>query len=126
PSTRTASRRAQCLVDSTACRGTFSGEEINIRSIDHCGPARDTGLIQKRSEEAEMSLRTLIVAVTLLAVGRAPFANSRSQVRPTPSEAHVMVAPEELVWQPIPPAWADGPPPTGYTLGHSEVAIVEG
>jgi len=73
-----------------------------------------------------MPLRNLIVAVTLLAVGPAPFANSRSQVKPTPSGPHVMVAPEEIVWQPIPPAWADGPPPAGYTLGHSEVAIIEG
>ena len=41
-------------------------------------------------------------------------------------ERHVMVAPEEITWQPIPPSWADGPPPPGYTLGHSEVAIIEG
>ena len=67
-----------------------------------------------------MPLRNLIVAVTLLAIGPAPFANSRSQVKPTPSGPHVMVAPEEIVWQPIPPAWADGPPPNQlFTNGQT-------
>jgi quercetin dioxygenase-like cupin family protein len=37
-----------------------------------------------------------------------------------------MIAPEDIKWQPMPPGWADGPPPSGYTLGHSEVAITEG
>src|SRR5713226_4148895 len=80
---------------------------------------------RKRSEEVELRFRNLIVAVTLLAVGPAEFAKARSQVRPA-AEPHVMIAPEEITWQPIPPNWADGPPPPGFTLGHSEVAIIEG
>lgn len=72
-----------------------------------------------------MRSRNLVVAVTLLAMGPAGFAKARSQAKPA-AEPHVMVAPDEIKWQPIPPGWADGPPPPGYTLGHSEVAIIEG
>ena len=74
---------------------------------------------------SELLVRNVIVAVILLAVVTAGFAKARSQARPT-TEPHVMVAPDEIKWQPIPPGWADGPPPPGYTLGHSEVAIIEG
>ena len=72
-----------------------------------------------------MQIRNLVVAVTALALGTAVFAKARSQTN-SATRAHVMVAPEEIKWQPIPPDWADGPPPPGYTLGHSEVAIIEG
>jgi quercetin dioxygenase-like cupin family protein len=72
-----------------------------------------------------MRIRNLVAAVTALAVGTAVFAKAGSQTKPATS-AHVMAAPDEIRWQPIPPDWADGPPPPGYTLGHSEVAIIEG
>ena len=72
-----------------------------------------------------MRLENFILAVSLLAVATAGLAKGGSQGRPT-AERHVMVAPDEIKWQPIPPSWADGPPPPGYTLGHSEVAIIEG
>jgi quercetin dioxygenase-like cupin family protein len=72
-----------------------------------------------------MQLRNLIVAVVALAIESAAFATGWSQAR-TATGAHVMVAPEAITWQPVPPDWADGPPPAGYTLGHSEVAILEG
>ena len=72
-----------------------------------------------------MRLRNLVISVTLVAVVTAGSTNARSQAAPM-VERHVMVAPEEITWQPIPPSWADGPPPPGYTLGHSEVAIIEG
>ena len=72
-----------------------------------------------------MRLRNLVIAVTLVAVATVGSTKARSQAAPM-VERHVMVAPEEVTWQPIPPSWADGPPPSGYTLGHSEVAIIEG
>ena len=72
-----------------------------------------------------MRLRNLVIAVTLMAVATVGSTKARSQAAPM-VERHVMVAPEEITWQPIPPSWADGPPPPGYTLGHSEVAIIEG
>ena len=72
-----------------------------------------------------MRLRNLVIAVTLAAVATAGSTKARSQAAPM-VERHVMVVPEEITWQPIPPSWADGPPPPGYTLGHSEVAIIEG
>ena len=71
-----------------------------------------------------MRLRNLVIAVTLMAVATVGSTKARSQAAPI--ERHVTVAPEEITWQPIPPSWADGPPPPGYTLGHSEVAIIEG
>ena len=39
---------------------------------------------------------------------------------------HMVVAPEELKWQALPTNWADGPPPDGFDLGHTEVAIIQG
>ena len=39
---------------------------------------------------------------------------------------HMVVAPEELKWQALPTNWADGPPPAGFDLGHTEVAIIQG
>src|SRR5262245_24346 len=39
---------------------------------------------------------------------------------------HVMVKPENITWQPVPRDWADGPPPPGFTLGQSEIAIIQG
>ena len=72
-----------------------------------------------------MRLRNLVIAVTLVAASTVGSTKARSQAAPM-VERHVMVAPEEITWQPIPPSWADGPPPPGYTLGHSEVAIIEG
>lgn len=66
----------------------------------------------------------LVIAVAALGVGAAVFAQARSQEKP--ATVHVMVTPASVKWQPIPPNWADGPPPPGYTLGKSEIAIIEG
>ena len=49
-----------------------------------------------------------------------------SQSKPDPSSAHILVRPDAVMWQPVPPDWADGPPPPGYTLGQSEIAIIQG
>src|SRR5438874_8267111 len=72
-----------------------------------------------------MRLGNFIVAITAMAVGTAALVKARGQAKGV-AKPHVMVAPEEVNWQPIPPGWADGPPSSGYTLGHSEVAIIEG
>ena len=68
-----------------------------------------------------MRRRTMVTA----AMGLAVVATAQSQTR-APGPAHVMRAAEDVTWQPIPASWADGPPPAGFTLGHSEVAIIEG
>ena len=70
-------------------------------------------------------IRDLVMAGTAFAVGTAMFAEAWSQAKPA-TGVHVMVAPEAIKWQPIPPDWADGPPPPGYALGHSEIAIMDG
>ncbi len=72
-----------------------------------------------------MQIRHLTAGVAALAVGTAVFVKTRSQAE-TIATPHVIVAPDTVKWQPVPPAWADGPPPSGYTLGHSEMAIIDG
>jgi quercetin dioxygenase-like cupin family protein len=40
-----------------------------------------------------------------------------------------MVMPDQIKWQPLPPEWADGPPPSAQAAaatGASEVAILQG
>ena len=71
-------------------------------------------------------VRTRTVTVFVLVVlTTAALAKAGRQTAP-PARAHLLIAPEAVVWQPVPPGWADGPPPAGYTLGRSEVAIIQG
>jgi len=42
------------------------------------------------------------------------------------ADAHMLVTPDELKWQPLPTNWADGPPPAGFDFGYTEVAIIRG
>jgi len=65
--------------------------------------------------------------IALMAVGLG--ASTVAQTQNTPrgaSPEHVLVDPGAIKWQPLPPSWADGPPPAGYSLGQSEVAIIQG
>jgi len=71
--------------------------------------------------------RTVVMTVALLGTG----SWSGALQSPTPQSsgmtgAHILVAPEELKWQPLPPTWADGPPPPGFAMGQTEVAIIQG
>jgi hypothetical protein len=88
-------------------------------SIDVRPVKRDT-----HSREVDVPSRRPIgnVALLVTALGAATAASHA-----TPRQAgHVMVEPDSLKWQPLPTIWADGPPPAGFTSGHSEVAIIEG
>lgn len=69
-----------------------------------------------------------LLALSALAIVSAEIRDARSQTVQANSSlsTHVVLPPEAITWQPIPPDWADGPPPPGYTLGHSEIAIIEG
>src|SRR5205823_12489187 len=61
------------------------------------------------ARRSDMRLEQLIAAASLLSVATVGLAKAGSQGRST-AEHHVMVAPDEIKWQPIPPSWADGPP----------------
>jgi hypothetical protein len=75
-----------------------------------------------------MRPRSLLAALTVLALGYAAFAKAQVKTANTSaaSPAHIMVGPDAITWQPVPRDWADGPPPPGFTLGQSEVAIIQG
>lgn len=66
--------------------------------------------------------RSYIVAILVLGI----FGEALAQDEQQNVSAHFTVLPDEIKWQPIPPSWTNGPPPAGYTLGHSEVAIIQG
>ncbi|PYQ50477.1 MAG: hypothetical protein DMF78_15595 [Acidobacteria bacterium] len=78
---------------------------------------------------------SLVITVALLGLGDLSFATAQAR-SPTPAApapgstaagpTHVLLAPDAIQWQPIPRDWADGPPPPGFTLGQSEVAILYG
>jgi quercetin dioxygenase-like cupin family protein len=71
--------------------------------------------------------RIIIVAVVLLVViCRFGAAQSRTTRQAGTPEDHIIIGPEALKWQPLPTNWADGPPPPGFDLGHTEVAIIRG
>src|SRR6266550_558364 len=69
-----------------------------------------------------------VVTIVVLGLGFSAFAIAQSRAsKGTDAPAgHIMLGPDAITWQPIPVAWADGPPPAGFTLGRSEVAIVQG
>ena len=74
-----------------------------------------------------MRPRRLIVALALLGLGYFAFAQAQGKLSKTnASPAHTMVGPDAIMWQPVPRDWADGPPPPGFTLGRSEIAIIKG
>lgn len=71
--------------------------------------------------------------VAPIALGLAYFAlagtqNEKSQTN-SPSDAHIMLTPDAIKWQPLPRDWADGPPPLGLAqvaTSVTEVAIIQG
>lgn len=65
-----------------------------------------------------IALFTVSLAVSTIAQTQ----NARRGASPD----HLFVDPGAIKWESLPPGWADGPPPTGYSLGQSEVAIIEG
>jgi quercetin dioxygenase-like cupin family protein len=75
-----------------------------------------------------MRPRSLLAALPLLALGYSAFAQAQVKTANTSaaSPAHITVGPDAITWQPVPREWADGPPPPGFTLGQSEVAIIQG
>ena len=71
--------------------------------------------------------RMILCAVALLGVvAGARAAQGQTTQNASGADAHMVIAPEELKWQPLPTNWADGPPPAGFDLGHTEVAIIRG
>src|SRR5262245_22877081 len=79
------------------------------------------------TQEAGMRPRRLIAALALLGLGYSAFAQEQAKPPATnASPAHIMVGPDAITWQPVPRAWAGGPPPPGFTLGQSEIAIIHG
>ena len=75
-----------------------------------------------------MRPRSLLAALTLLALGYSAFATAQGadcEHECGVSGSHHGRAGRDHV-QPVPRDWADGPPPPGFTLGQSEVAIIQG
>src|SRR4051794_13203225 len=70
-----------------------------------------------------MILCALALLAFVAAVGAAPNQTTQNGVS---AEAHLVVSPDELKWQHLPMNWADGPPPAGFDLGRTEVAIIRG
>ena len=74
-----------------------------------------------------MRSRYLIVAIILLGLGCSVFVRAQTKAsKVADAVAHIQVKPDAISWQPVPQSWADGPPPAGFTLGKSEVAIIQG
>ena len=75
-----------------------------------------------------MRFRHRLVVYTTLVLAGSTVATTQKQPPPTrgASGDHIIVDPASITWRPIPPGWADGPPPAGYSLGQSEVAIIDG
>jgi quercetin dioxygenase-like cupin family protein len=74
-----------------------------------------------------MRPRRLIITLALLGLVYAVFAQEQGKPSKTnASPAHIMIGPDSITWQPVPRDWADGPPPPGFTLGQSEIAIIQG
>jgi quercetin dioxygenase-like cupin family protein len=73
---------------------------------------------------------------SFVALGVACFGIAGAQQEPSQTNgstaAHVMLTPDSITWQPLPPEWADGPPPPEFraqsqsAIARSEVAIIQG
>jgi quercetin dioxygenase-like cupin family protein len=72
-----------------------------------------------------MRFGNFVIALMAVGLGTSTFAQTQNTPRGA-SPGHVLIDPGAIKWQPLPPSWADGPPPAGYSLGQSEVAIIEG
>jgi quercetin dioxygenase-like cupin family protein len=71
--------------------------------------------------------RTIVIAIALLScIGWLESLESRTPQIANAVDGHLVVAPDALKWQPLPPTWADGPPPPGFTMGQTEVAFIQG
>ena len=66
-----------------------------------------------------------VIALMAVSLGASAFAQTQNTPRGA-SPDHLVVDPGAIEWQSLPPSWADGPPPAGYSLGQSEVAIIQG
>jgi anti-sigma factor ChrR (cupin superfamily) len=75
-----------------------------------------------------MRSKHAIVAIMLLSLGCAVYVGAQTKASKATDAlaAHIQVKPDAISWQPVPQNWADGPPPAGFTLGKSEVAIIQG
>ena len=68
--------------------------------------------------------RNFVIALMAVVVAASTFAQTQ---KPRGASAdHTLIDPGAIKWQSLPPSWADGPPPAGYSLGQSEVAIIQG
>jgi quercetin dioxygenase-like cupin family protein len=68
------------------------------------------------------------VVLALAYFAFAPTQNEKSNTD-SPADAHIMLTPDAIKWQPVPREWADGPPPPGLAqaaMSVSEVAIIQG
>ena len=72
-----------------------------------------------------MRFGTFVIALMAVSLGASTIAQTQSAPRRA-SPDHLVVDPGAIKWQSLPPSWADGPPPAGYSLGQSEVAILQG
>ena len=72
-----------------------------------------------------MSMLVTILSLVAFSVAGAATAQT-TRAPPDGSPSHVLIRPDALHWQPLPRTWADGPPPAGYDLGHTEVTIIQG
>jgi quercetin dioxygenase-like cupin family protein len=73
-----------------------------------------------------------LVSFVALGIAYSGFAKAQQEPwRANDSAAtHVMLTPDSIKWQPLPPEWADGPPQPEFraqsAIARSEVAIVQG
>ena len=72
-----------------------------------------------------MRVGHFVIALFAVSLGAATFAQTQKAGRGA-SPDHLAIDAGAIRWQPLPPSWADGSPPAGYSLGQSEVAIIEG
>jgi quercetin dioxygenase-like cupin family protein len=75
-----------------------------------------------------MPSRYVVLAVMVMALGLSMSVRAQTKAPKVADAlaAHIQVRPDAISWQPVPQNWADGPPPAGFTLGKSEVAIIQG
>src|SRR5262249_35779393 len=86
------------------------------------------GLTHPPTGRLLMRSRYVIVAIMVLGFGRSVLVGAQTKASKATDAlaAHIQVRPDAISWQPIPQNWADGPPPAGFTLGKSEIAVIQG